>query len=548
MESSKNKNRSFALGWIYSVFKKYFPLIGLVALLSATVSLSYVALALLSKQVLDIATGSAEGNLIGPAIEIMVVIALQIAFSAIEFCLSGYSSARLTVLLRTRLFEKITSKKYAQIREYHSGDLLTRLTSDVEVVVSGVVDIIPQVVSMITKIVGGVAALIVLDSTIALVILGAGLLIPLLGRVINRPFKKLHRAVQQTEGETRVFMQESFENTAILKTFSSSAAFKSRLSEYLKRNLKFKMKKRYASVVANLGLYAVWTIGYYGVMLWGADGILKGVVTYGTLMAFLQLVQQLRAPLQNISGILPKYYSSISSAERLMEIEALEDEAALAESAEINNLKEEFRTLEIDSVSFAYGKDEVLENCSFVARKGTVTAIVGGSGSGKSTILKLILGLFEPNQGKITVNNEIKVDPSLRPLFAYVPQGNALFSGTVRDNLTLMNNKVTEEALIAAAKTADIYDILMSLPEGFDTRLSEGGSGLSEGQLQRLSVARALLTDAPVLLLDEATSALDEATESKLLDNIKALKDKTVLFVTHRNTSLRVCDNIIKID
>lgn len=546
MELSKNKNS--VLSWIYSVFKKYLLLIGLVAVLTALVSVSYVVLALLSKQVLDIATGVTEGGLASPAIAIIVVIVLQLIFTATEYCLSGFSSAKLTVLLRTRLFDAITAKKYAEIREYHSGDLLNRITSDGDVVVSGVVDIIPQLTSMLAKIIGGVAALVVLDYRIALIILVAGLSFPAIGRILNKPFKRLHGQVQKSEGQARVFMQESFENTAILKTFSSSVAFKKRLGKYLKQNLGFKMKRRYASIVATLGLYTLFTIGYYGVLLWGAEGIMANTVTYGTLMAFLQLVQQLRAPLQNISGILPKYYSMISSAERLMEIEGLDTEISVVSEEELHSLREGFETLEIDSVSFAYGEDEVLENCSFIAKKGTVTAVIGGSGSGKSTLLKLILGLFEPASGKITVNGERAVDSSVRPIFAYVPQGNAMFSGTVRDNLTLMNGAITEEALIKAAQAAEIYDFLLTLPDGFDTLLSERGSGLSEGQLQRLSVARALLTDAPVLLLDEATSALDEATETKLLDNIKAMRDKTVIFVTHRNTSLRVCDNIIKID
>lgn len=548
MESSKNKNKTLAFLWVLKRSKKTLPIIGIVAMLSAVMSICSVVLALHSKQVLDIATGAADGELFDAAIKIVVIIAVQLLSWLIQFYLNAYSSAKLTVSLRSYLFDVITTKKYAEIKEYHSGDLLTRLTADGDTVVNSVVNIIPDVFFMVSRIIGGIAALMILNSTIAFTVLGVGLFVPIIGRLINKPFKKLHVLIQQSESDSRVFMQESFENTAILKTFSSSLAFKNKLKEYLKRNFKFKMKRTKVSLVTNFGLFFLWTVGYYFIMLWGADGIMKGAVTYGTLTAFLQLFQQLSGPLQSISGILPRYYSMIASAERLIELEELDNDMAIADYKEIHKLKKEFKTLEADSVSFAYDKDEILDNFSFVAKKGTISAIVGGSGSGKSTLLKLILALYDPAQGKITVNGERVVDASLRPLFAYVPQNSSLFSGTVRDNLTLMNNNVSDEALEKATRAADIYDFLSSLPDGFDTVLSERGSGFSEGQLQRLSVARALLTDAPVLLLDEATSALDEMTESKVLDNIKAMTEKTIIFVTHRNTSLRVCDNIIRIN
>ena len=177
-----------------------------------------------------------------------------------------------------------------------------------------------------------------------------------------------------------------------------------------------------------------------------------------------------------------------------------------------------------------------------------VLCIMGESGSGKSTIFKILLGLYEPQKGEITVNGNIPLDTSIRGIFAYVPQGNMILSGTVRENITICNENVTEEEIIKATKAAEIYDIIKALPDGFDTELSERGGGLSEGQLQRISIARALLTKAPVLLLDEATSALDEATETKVLNNIKEIEGKTILFVTHRNTSLKVCDKILHIE
>ena len=283
-------------------------------------------------------------------------------------------------------------------------------------------------------------------------------------------------------------------------------------------------------------------------MLWGADGIAKGVMTYGTLTAFLQLINQLRAPLQNVSGILPQYYSALASAERLMELEVGETDKPAVHKEKLNEVIEGFSSVELTGVDFAYKDEPILIGCTFSVPKGKITALTGESGSGKSTVFKLVLGLYEPQNGEITINGNIPLDTSLRGLFAYVPQGNLVLSGSIRDNITLCNNETDEQKLIEACKAAEIYDLILSTPDGFDTELSERGAGLSEGQIQRISIARALLTDAPVLLLDEATSALDEETETKVLSNIKAMSDKTVLFVTHRNTSLKVCDRIVHVE
>ena len=302
------------------------------------------------------------------------------------------------------------------------------------------------------------------------------------------------------------------------------------------------------NVIAHLSLYSFFTVGYYAVLLWGAGGIAAGTLTYGTLMAFLQLISQLRAPLQSVSGIIPQYYSALASAERLMEIERCDNEKPPVSAEELDRVKAEFKTLNINNVNFSYGGETVLQNCCFDAERGHITAITGESGSGKSTLFKLVLGLYAPQSGSITVNGSETVDSSLRGLFSYVPQGNMVLSGTIRENITLCNAGISEQRLEEAVRAAEIYGLIAELPQGFETVLSERGAGLSEGQIQRISIARALLVDAPVLLLDEATSALDEETETRVLSNIKRMTDKTVLFITHRNTSLKVCDRIVHLE
>ena len=544
----KKENNKSTLKWIYARTKRFLPAVAVTSLISAFTAVSYVLLALITKRVLDIATKDAAGSLAAAGTALFAVIAVQVILSACQSLLNAYVNGRLTLSLRSYLFTLICRKRYSQISRYHSGDILNRLTSDVDVVVSSSVSIIPSVVSTVAKITAGIGAMIFMNPIIAAVILVLGITVPAIGRAINKKYKYMHKECQRTEGKTRSFMQECFENIVVIKSFASEKPFVKRLTVFMEDNFRLKIKRTGISVLASICLYTFFTAGYYAVLLWGAGGLAAGTLTYGTLMAFLQLISQLRAPLQNVSGILPQYYSALASAERLIELEKTEDEKPPLEKESADRLKDNFESLEINGLCFGYGREAVIENCSFKIEKNKITAVTGESGSGKSTLFKLVLGLYSPTAGSITVNGKIPVDASVRGLFAYVPQGNMVLSGTVKDNITLCNPDVDEERLINAAKAAEIYDYISSLPDGFDTVLSERGAGLSEGQIQRISIARALLTEAPVLLLDEATSALDETTETRVLENIKAMSAKTVVFITHRNTSLKVCDRIIRVE
>lgn len=544
----KNQSNKTTLKWIYRRIKRFLPAIIATALISAVTAVSYVVLALLTKRALDIATGDAAGNLAAAGAVLFAVIALQVTAGACQSLLNAYTNGKLTMSLREYLFTAICKKKYEEISPYHSGDILNRITSDVDTVVSSSVTIIPNSVSIFTKIIAGLGAMVFMNPILALIILLLGVTVPAIGRFISKKYKYMHKECQRTEGRTRSFMQECFENIVVIKTFASEGPFIKRLQRYMDDNFKLKIKRTGISIAATISLYTFFTIGYYAVLLWGAGGLAKGTLTYGTLMAFLQLISQLRAPLQNVSGILPQYYSAIASAERLTELEGLRDETSLLKSEDADKLKADFKSIEAKNLCFGYGAKNILENCSFTAEKGDIIAITGESGSGKSTLFKLILGLYSPASGSLTVNGEIPTDASVRPLFAYVPQGNMVLSGSIRDNISLCNPDVDEESIINAAKAAEIYDYIAALPDGLDTMLSERGAGLSEGQIQRISIARALITEAPVLLLDEATSALDESTETRVLENIRRMTGKTVLFITHRNTSLKACDKIMHIE
>ncbi len=544
----KKSNKSTLL-WIFDCTKRYMPVILIIALLAAVVSFESVALAMISKSILEVATGDKSGNFLYYGIALALLVITQVSASGIESLLKTYVSGKLTISIRSRLFNAISNRNYYEVSKYHSGDLLNRITGDVETFQSGAVNIIPSIVSMLTRIIGCMVALIMLEPKVAILVLAFGVLLPAIGRVLSKRYKFLHKETQRTEGESRSFMQECFENLSVMKTFKSKASIAERLQNLFVYNYKLKIKRAVISVIMHLGLYSLFTVGYYGVLIWGAMQIAnpKVAFTYGTLTAFLQLVSQIRAPLQNISGILPQYYSCIASAERLIEIEGEVHEVAPVSDEQMQEIYDDFKYISVDNVSFGYDEELILNNLSCKIDRGSMTAILGDSGTGKSTLFKLLLSLYKPESGSLTINGEIPIDASVRALFSYVPQGNMIISGSIRENISMCNPNTTEEKIIEACKTAEIYDYIETLPNGLDTVLSERGSGLSEGQVQRIAIARALVAETPVLLLDEATSALDKPTEAKVLRNIKDLPDKTVISVTHRTSNLNLCDNIINL-
>lgn len=532
--------------WILSHTKKYLPHIILNCLFCIGASSIYVLLAHFSKKVIDTATPDGNSVLIGAFI-LFGLILLQIALNASVSLVNAFVNGKLTIVLRNGLFTSVVRKKYPLVFEHHTGDLLNRFTSDIDQVVGGAATILPSLCSMLAKIIAGTLALILENYIFAFIVLAVGFIFPLIGRIISKKYKYLHKAVQETEGQSRSFLQESFANIVVIKTFDSESPILNKLNAYLSENFKTKMKRSGIQVTMNTCLNSFFTIGYYAVLVWGAYSITSGKISTGTLFYYLQLVSMLRAPLQNVSGILPRYFAMVASAERLIELENMDVETPPLKYDKIDNIKSDFKFIYADKLSFAYNDTLIIRNSSFKIHKNSITAITGGSGSGKSTFFKLLLGLYDVCGGSLTFNGTTDINSATRPMFSYVPQVNMILSGTILENLTLCNPDVDMEKVEQACRAAMIYDFISSLPDGFNTKISERGAGLSEGQIQRISIARALLFDAPILLLDESTSALDEPTETALLSNIKNMTDKTVIFITHRNTSISVCDHIINI-
>ncbi len=534
------KNKQSTNKWVRARVKPFMPWVIFISVLNIIASLSYVLLAKLSQHILDTNINTAVHTFVLASVLLFGLILFHIVIEAAVSIIATKVSTKMNIEIKNYMFTNLMKKKYVNIAKYHSGDLLNRFSSDVDVIVNGSIMLIPSVVSMLTKIIAGIAAICLQNYYFAIAVLVVGFTFPLCGRLLSHKYKNIHKEVQKTEGETRSFLQESFANIVVIKTFSGVKPFLLKLNDLLQHNRKLRIKKSVFSVVISTSLFLFFSFGYYGVLVWGATQIAAEVMSVGTLIYFLQLISMLRTPLQNISGVIPRYYSMLASAERLIELEKLENELP----SEENNIIE-FKTINANNLSFAYTNEIVLRDNNFSISRGSITAITGRSGSGKSTLFKLLLGLFPATSGNLKFDDEITIDETTRHMFSYVPQGNMMISGTIRDNISLCDNKVDDDSIIKAAKAAAIYDFISSLPDGLDTVISERGQGLSEGQAQRIAIARALLFNAPIILLDEATSGLDEATETQLLNNIKTLTDKTIIFITHRNTSLSVCDEIL---
>lgn len=547
------KNKS-ALGWILAVVghRKY----GVLALtaLNSLSSAASVVFALLLKEVID-AAGKGGRALFWREFSALAALILgQILLRAVirrvdERVRSGAENA-----LKNHAYRSILTRAYGPLAAFHTGELQTRLTADTAVVADGVTGILPNVVAMAVKLVAAAGVLLAMDRRFAMIFLvgGAGMLLVTYG--FRRIMKRLHKRVQEADGTLRAYMQETTGNLLVLRSFGGESRASSQAQERMKAHRAQRLHRNLFSIGCNMGFSLVMNGGYLLALGWGAVGIMEKSISYGTLTAVLQLVNQIQAPFANISGFLPRYYAMLASAERLMELDTLppDSDGEKLSPEEVRDYYENLKEISARNLTFAYPEgmgENVLEEASVTIRKGEFVAITGRSGIGKSTLLKLLLGIYNPDQGELILNTAegaLPVSPRTRPLFAYVPQGNFLLSGTIAQAVSFLEDAPDVERIRKACSIA-CADFIYELPKGLETELGEKGAGLSEGQIQRLAVARAIYSGAPILLLDESTSALDEASEQRLLRNIRELTDRTVLIVTHRRAALSLCDRQIEL-
>lgn len=532
--------------------KKSLGAVCLLAVFSGLIAGSFILLALVSSAILDIATGSREGNIWIQVLFLILLILLQAVLNIVSSNVRIRVTTKIEMRIRQGVFSMILKKQYGEVNKIHSGEILNRLTSDVDIVVGGIVSLIPQAISMLTKIVAGLVVLFSIDARFTGLVLAVGGLVCIFSRIYSRHFKYLHKEVQRTNGVVRSYMQECLENIVVIKSFVNEQAVCGKLNDFQRDNYKIRIKRNAISNIANTLVYVMFTAGYYAALAWGALQISAGVMTFGTLTAFLQIIQQIKAPFRNVSGLIPQYYSMQASAERLMELEEMEEEQAESKISDVHRFQKEFRAITAEDVVFSYVEGEpVLENASLRIEKGELLAIVGESGIGKSTLIKLLLHLMPCDKGHLYLETDaekIEIDAGTRNVFSYVPQGNMIMSGTIRDNITFCNEDVTDEEIKRAAQTACIWDFIETLPNGLDTVLTERGEGLSMGQVQRIAIARAILDDAPILLLDECTASLDKDTEWQVLQNLKKMNTKTIICISHTSAGIACCDRVLQIE
>lgn len=460
-------------------------------------------------------------------------------------------SAKLELSMKSDLFAQMMEKDYESISAYHSGELINRLTSDISVVTSAITTIIPSVVFFIVKIIGIFYILITIDVWFALVFVIGGALVFFASSLFKPITKRMHKQVQESDGKVRSFMQEGLSSLLMVKTFEAQDKMRATADDLQQVNYQAKRKRNILSICTGSAVSAVFSLAFVWGLGWGAYMLYYGLISYGVLTQIITLIGQIRTPIQGMSSIFPTYFNALASAERIMEIDDLPDEAIVNSDLNIGKLYREMRRLSFDDITFSFDRDKVLEHTSLDVEKGEFVAIEGISGIGKSTLLKLLLSVYQPQEGSIYIDSEnerIAVDKSTRKLFSYVPQGNFLLSGTLRENVAFVAPDASDEEIHKAAEIACADEFIHELPQGLDTVIAERGGGLSEGQVQRIAIARAILSKAPVLLLDEATSALDEATEEKLLKNLRALKDVTCLIVSHKKAAEQICDKIVTIE
>ena len=570
--------------WLFAQSKAQHGRIVALSVLCTVQAAVLVSFALACRAVIDQAVaGNIDGLLSSAAVLAGVIIAqlmLRLAINSTQERIR----ARFALELRKSMLDSIFAARFGNILRFHSGELSNRMFSDVQVVSNGVTTIIPSFVSMLMQLVFAIAVLALISPPMVALFAAAALLSFVLARTLRGRLKALHKIVQEKEGAVRVFLQEALEHQLVIRSFGAQPATSARADTLQEDHFTAQMRRRGYSIVANASFSFFFNALYAVALTWCAFELLHGAMSYGTLMAVLQLVARIQAPVSSLSGMLPQLYQTLASAERLMEVAELpHSEGCLPVTAE--EFYQRLSGVRMRDLTFSYDDEEAEDGPASVEEveepvsltcadvfvpKGSFVVVEGPSGSGKSTLFKLLLGAYDANgfsyelaasaagamsaaaapdasAGAVATGAPLTDAPAsafavpacaasqVPPgAFAYVPQDNFLFAGSIRENVSFANADATDDQVKRACEVACAWDFVKELPLGLDTMIGEHGQGLSQGQLQRLAIARAVCSGAPVMVLDEVTSALDDATEAAVLANIASLPGKTVFVAAHR--------------
>lgn len=531
--------------WIYSQMRPFLPLMSVIFVINVvSICISYGS-TIVGKYVVDDATTGAidfHNMLIMSSMTI-----LSILVGVFSKVFSSYISERFSFGVRVKMFANIQQSDWKEITKIHSGDILTRLTTDISTVTSGIIDIVPTIILVVIQLFLAFGILFHYDpfmAVTALIIAPIGAIMALLFR---RKYTEYQKLLRESESEYRSFMQECVANLVVMKTFEQEEINNGHLEGIRKNRLTLILKSSRISAFMSAMFSIVYNLGYVIAFCWGSYRISTGAITYGTLTIFISFVSRIQGTISSLASMVPELYNVMVSAKRIYDVTEFDKE--------VYNYPENCPQkvgVELEDVDFGYDEELILKNMNLKVKPGEKIALVGESGAGKTTFIRMLLALTHPNKGTIDYMDENGTHelacPDSRRFISYVPQGNTLISGTIRDNMLIGKEKATDEDIWQALRLAGAEKFMKRLPDGLDTVLSENAGGLSEGQAQRISIARALIGCKPMMILDEATSALDENTEAFVLKSIADnFKDITCFVITHRRSMLQYCDRVVEI-
>ena len=499
------------------------------------------------KHAIDIATGAAEGSLMTTGIIIATLMTTEIALRAVSRWIHAVIGNKIRNKLRLKIFARLMKCDWLHLYKRHTGDLVNRLEGDVSSITALITETIPSTIVVFVQLIASFGLLFCMSRELAVSVVVVLPICLIASRFYIRRMRKYNREVRNSDSNIQSVLQESLQHKEVIKAMEQNSSTEQRL-EALQGKLHEQISRRTRFSLGSFTLIQVgFAAGYLIAFLWGTAGLRDAVITYGTMAAYLQLVGLIQRPTMNLSQYIPGIASSLTAAERLYELEDIPLEQQGANIMLDNTAGVRFR-----NVTFSYeeGSRKILNGFSYDFPPESITAIVGETGAGKTTLLRLLIALTTPREGEIELynsNERYTVSTLTRGNIVYIPQGNSLISGTIRENLLMGNPDATEEEMKEVLHTA-CADYVLELPDGLDSPITESGGGISEGQAQRISVARSLLRPGSIMIFDEATSALDEETEQEMLKRLTEKKiGKTLIFVTHRPAVIKHCTQTLEI-